>query len=124
MAKEKPGVMLYWEMFDVLESLLDGQAKIMLQAIRGYSQYGEAPDFNGDTMLSTLWKLVKPKIDADSIRYEKIIEQKRQAGKASAAKRLANANGCQRPLAYADVCQHIQPTATSTATTTAEAEVI
>lgn len=79
MAKEKPGVMVYWEMFDVLESLMDGQAKIMLQAIRSYSQYGVAPDFTGDALLATLWMLVKPKIDADSDRYEKIRRQRTDA---------------------------------------------
>ena len=120
-AKEKPGVMMYWEMVDVLESLLEGQAKIMLQAIRHYSQYGEAPDFDGDALLTTLWMLVKPKIDADSLRYERIIEQKRQAGKASAAKRLSEANECQQPLTGADGCQRIQPTTTATATPTATA---
>ena len=118
MAKEKPGVMIYWEMFDVLESLLDGQAKVMLHAIRNYSQYGEAPDFTEDALLSTLWMLVKPKIDADSIRYDRIIEQKRKAGKASAAKRLAESNECQQPLTDDDECEQIQPTTTSTATTT------
>ena len=103
--------MMYWEMFDVLESLLDGHAKMMLKAIRNYSQYGEIPDFTGYPMLSTLWMLVKPKVDADAERYERTIEQRRNAGKVSAAKRLAEANDCQQ----------IQPTTTTTtATTTAE----
>lgn len=119
MAKEKPGVMMYWEMFDVLENLLDGQAKTMLQAIRCYSQYDTDPDFAGDTLLATLWMLVKPKIDADSQRYERIIEQKRQAGKASAAKRLSKSNECQQPLTDADGCHQIQPTTTSTPEATA-----
>ena len=118
MAKERPGVMLYWEMFDVLESLLDGQAKTMLQAIRNYSQYGEVPDFAGDALLSTLWMLVKPKIDADSLRYEQIIEQRRRAGKTSAAKRSSESNGCQQPLTDADGCQQIQPPTTPTTPTT------
>lgn len=122
MAKEKPGVMMYWEMFDVLESLLDGQAKTMLQAIRSYSQYGEVPNFNEDALLATLWMLVKPKIDADSIRYERIIEQKRMAGRASAAKRLAEANECQQPLTDDDECEQIQPTTTATPTTNTTAK--
>ena len=79
MAKEKPGMMMYWEVFDVLESLLDGQAKIMLHAIRNYSQYGEVPDFGSDAVLSTLWLLVKPKIDADSERYDGMVLQRKFA---------------------------------------------
>lgn len=79
MAKEKPGVMLYWETLDVLENLPDGQAKIMLHAIRHYSQFGEAPDFGKDTVLSTLWILIRPKIDADTERYENMVLQRKYA---------------------------------------------
>lgn len=113
MAKEKPGVMVYWETFDVLESLVDGDAKLMMSAIRQYSQYGVLPDFTGNAILSTLWLLIRPKLDADSERYERIREQKREAGRASAAKR---ANECQRALTDIDECQRIQPTTTTPAT--------
>lgn len=123
---EKPGLMMYWEMFDVLESLLDGQAKTMLHAIRNYSQYGQIPTFDADSILSTLWMLVKPKIDADNERYARIIDKRRQAGKASAAKRHSESNTCQHMLTSVDMCQHpsthvnrCQPTTTTTATTTA-----
>ena len=85
MAKEKPGVMMYWSMFDVLESLLDGQAKTMLHAIRTYSQYGEVTDFDGDAVLKTLWLLVKPQMDADNERYEKISNIRAVAGKKGGA---------------------------------------
>jgi len=112
-AKEKPGVMVYWETFDVLESLVDGDAKQMLAAIRQYSQYGVLPDFTGNAILTTLWLLIRPKLDADSERYERIREQKREAGLASAAKR---ANERQRALADVDERQRIQPTTTATAT--------
>lgn len=78
-AKEKPGVMVYWETFDVLESLVDGDAKVMMSAIRQYSQYGVLPDFTGNAILTTLWLLIRPKLDADSERYENIREQRRAA---------------------------------------------
>lgn len=115
-AKEKPGVMVYWETFDVLESLVDGDAKQMLAAIRQYSQYGVPPDFTGNAILTTLWLLIRPKLDADSERYERIREQKREAGLASAAKR---ANERQRALADVDERQRIQPTTTTPPTATA-----
>lgn len=115
MAKGKPGVMIYWDTFDVLECLVDGDAKQMLAAIRQYSQYGLLPDFTGNAILATLWLLIRPKLDADSERYEKIREQKREAGLASAAKR---ANERQRALADVDERQRIQPTTTTTTTAT------
>lgn len=71
--------MLYWETFDVLESLVDGDAKQMLAAIRQYSQYGALPDFSDSAILSTLWLLIRPKLDADAERYENIREQRRVA---------------------------------------------
>lgn len=110
MAKGKPGVMIYWDTFDVLECLVDGDAKQMLAAIRQYSQYGVLPDFTGNAILATLWLLIRPKLDADSERYERIREQKREAGLASAAKR---ANERQRALADVDERQRIQPTTTT-----------
>lgn len=71
--------MLYWETFDVLESLVDGDAKQMLAAIRQYSQYGTLPDFSDSAILNTLWLLIRPKLDADAERYENIREQRRAA---------------------------------------------
>lgn len=105
--------MVYWETFDVLENLVDRDAKLMLSAIRQYSQYSALPDFTGNTILSTLWLLIRPKLDADTERYERIREQKREAGLASAAKR---ADKCQQMLTDVNKCQRNQPT---TSTTTA-----
>lgn len=65
--------MIYWETFDVLESLVDGDAKAMMAAIRQYSQYGVLPDFTGNAILTTLWLLIRPKLDADTERYERIL---------------------------------------------------
>lgn len=121
--KEKPGIMMYWEMFDVLEILIDGQAKTMLRAIRNYSQYGEAPDFENDKLLETLWMLVKPKIDADSDRYEQIREQRRKAGKTSAEKRYSQSNECQQPSTSVSKCQQIQPMASTSTTTSSSPKI-
>lgn len=74
--KEKPGVMMYWPMFDVLESLEAGQSKTMLKSIREYSQHGIEPDFGNDSILKALWVLTKPQIDADTERYETIRAQR------------------------------------------------
>lgn len=111
--------MVYWETFDVLESLVDGDAKLMLSAIRQYSQYSALPDFTGNTILSTLWLLIRPKLDADTERYERIREQKREAGLASAAKR---ANERQQMLTDVNKCQRNQPTTTATSYTTATSD--
>lgn len=76
MAKEKPGVMIYWETFDAFEAMPDGQSKILITAIRQYAQYGVIPEFKGEQLLSIIWQIIKPRIDADNERYEKIREQR------------------------------------------------
>lgn len=93
--------MVYWETFDVLESLVDGDAKLMLSAIRQYSQYSALPDFTGNTILSTLWLLIRPKLDADTERYERIREQRRCAINARWEK--------ERQIAATDEYGSIQP---------------
>lgn len=89
MAKEKPGVMLYWETFDALE-LLDqeeSKTKTLLQAIKDYAQFGVVPDFAGDVAMAIIWTTIKPRIDADTERYEQIKRQRKHAGQQSAKKR-------------------------------------
>ena len=119
MAKEKPGVMVYWETFDVLESLVDGDAKAMMSAIRQYSQYGVLPDFTGNAILTTLWLLIRPKLDADSERYERIRDSRVEAGRKGGLARASNAKQIQANEANATFAKQIKPTTSTSTTTTA-----
>ena len=74
-SKGQPGVLIFWELFDVLEALPGDDAKNMLSAIRGYIQHGAIPDFGDRQALTYLWLVVQPKLDADTERYEKKREQ-------------------------------------------------
>lgn len=115
--------MLYWETFDVLESLVDGEAKRMLAAIRQYSQYGALPDFSDSAILNTLWLLIRPKLDADAERYENIREQRRAAinsrWKKERSKVVSEDNDSIQP--YTEEYERIRniPTTTTSTTTTA-----
>ncbi len=115
--------MLYWETFDVLESLVDGEAKRMLAAIRQYSQYGVLPDFSDSAMLSTLWLLIRPKLDADAERYEIIREQRRAAinsrWKKERSKVVTEDNESIQP--YTEEYERIRNIPTTTTSTTATA---
>ena len=122
MAKEKPGVMVYWETFDVLESLVDGDAKIMMAAIRRYSQYGVLPDFTGNAILKTLWLLIRPKLDADSERYERISNARAEAGRKGGLARANNAKQSLANEANAAFAEQIKPTTPATASTTTYSE--
>lgn len=109
--------MLYWETFDVLENLVDGEAKQMLTAIRQYSQYGALPDFSNSAILNTLWLLIRPKLDADEKRYERIRDARVEAGRKGGLARASNAKQIQANEANANFAKQIKPTTTTTAST-------
>lgn len=69
MGKQKPGTMIYWEMFDVLERLKPEKALSALTAIRQYAQYGQEPAFDNDDTLAVIWPIFAQKIAADNERY-------------------------------------------------------
>lgn len=71
--------MIYWETFEALDTLADEDVKRVLTAIRQYSQYGVLPDFTGSDVLSMFWLMFRPRLDADTEKYERICEQRRNA---------------------------------------------
>lgn len=111
--------MIYWETFDVLESLVDGDAKVMMSAIRQYSQYGVLPDFTGNAILTTLWLLIRPKLDADTERYERIRDARVEAGRKGGLARASNAKQILANEANATFAKQIKPTTTTSTSTTA-----
>ena len=113
--------MVFWETFDVLESLVDGDAKIMMAAIRQYSQYGVLPDFTGNAILKTLWLLIRPKLDADSERYERISNARAEAGRKGGLARANNAKQSLANEANAAFVEQIKTTTPATASTTTPA---
>lgn len=80
---EKPGVMLYWEVFDALEQLDPEDFQIMCVTIRNYAQYGWIPDFSDEPQLKFAWPMIKDKLDKDTRRYERKKQASRESGLAS-----------------------------------------
>ena len=72
--KEKPGVMLYFELRPVLRRLSTEQCGKLLRAIMDYAQDGIAPDFGEDTALEA-------RIDADTERYYMMSQARQEAAK-------------------------------------------
>ncbi len=70
--KEKPGVMMYWPVFEVLKTLESSQCQTMVNSICEYSRDNKEPNFGSDATLKALWIMIKPQIDADTERYETI----------------------------------------------------
>ncbi len=92
--KEKPGVLIFWEVFDALQGLDSERLKEMFLAIYNYSRYGEVPNFGDDPFFRILWPFVKDKLDRDTKRYERKQQSSRENGLASDfARNYAPAHG-------------------------------
>lgn len=85
-AKERPGVMLYFDLEPALKMLDDSQCGRLLKAIFRYAHYGENPEFD-DALLSMAWSFVKNAVDRDNERYETTIRERKIAGIKSDFKR-------------------------------------
>ena len=68
--KEQPGIMLYWEVFDMLKALPDQEVKPLLLAMADFSRFGEEPVLEGT--LPVIWPLLRQKMEADRERYQKV----------------------------------------------------
>ena len=115
---EKPGVLLYWETFDMFERATPEKIKIILKAIRNFAQYGEVPDFGDDEALNLVWPQLEQRIVADNERYEIIREQRTNAVKTRWEKQRAKSSESIR--SNTDECESIRniPTTTTSTTTT------
>lgn len=125
MAK-KPGVMIYFETGQAIKGLDYETKGRLFEAIMEYAEFGTIPPMDG--ILAAVWPFVANSIDRDAARYEELVEKRRKAGQASAAKKQAVADNGQQSstsvgtsqhvLANVNTGQHIQPTPTPTPTST------
>lgn len=75
--KTKPGMMLYFSLWEPILELDDATVASLVRATMRYSFDGIDPELDGIT--NTLWKMIKPGIDADAERYEQKIEKRQYA---------------------------------------------
>lgn len=86
MAKQRPGVMLYFDIEPGLKMLDDSQRGRLFSAILEYAHFGSVPSFD-EPLLSMAWSFVKTSIDRDGERYEKAVNKKKISGITSDFKR-------------------------------------
>ena len=73
--KERPGVMLYFDVLRPMINRLDAaQCGVLLRAVMDYAQYGVMPEL--DPMTGMAFDMLVPKIDHDAERYEESREQR------------------------------------------------
>ena len=78
MAKKKPGVMLYFRWRNSLRLLNHQQLGQLFAAILDYGETGQQLQ-SDDPFLLFAWNAILPDMDQDTLRYEQIVEKRRQA---------------------------------------------
>lgn len=116
----KPGVMLYFDIRPCLKRLTVEQKGQLFEAILEYGEFGVAPDFDADIGLAVAWDLIRPMIDRDNERYEKISKRRSEAACKRWGTNNANASNSIQVDANdtnASGCMQVIPTTPTTTTT-------
>ena len=93
-AKQKPGVMLYFDSIRPALNRLDNeQCGALFRAILDYGEFGAVSDL--EPMTGMVFDLLRPKIDRDAEKYEESREQRQHAVYAREAKRRG-----EQPLSF------------------------
>ena len=71
-----PGVMLYFEIRKQLARLSQEEKGMLFEAILEYAHYGTLPSFETQAA-SEAFAEIRPKLDADKKRYQRIKRKKR-----------------------------------------------
>ncbi len=110
--KERPGVMLYFDLRPSLKRLSPEEKGLLFEYILDYAQFGVLPEPEG--MVGIAWDFIRPRIDRDAERYEEISERRRQAAK----KRWDRQEEELQADANAYFAMQTMPTTTTPSTTT------
>ena len=111
---KKPGVMVYFEILPQLEMLKPLQRLAIYDAIMAYGKDHTEPVLKREAGLA--WAFIRPILDRDEERYERIIEGRSKGGKAKAAKdrkrkeEACSSESCSGLLSSAEACSTCQST--------------
>ena len=89
--KQKPGVMIYFDLRPCLQRLTNEQKGALFSAILNYAENGVLPELD-DIAVGVAWDFVKPRIDRDTEVYAgKIVKARAAAGKRWSVQTYADA---------------------------------
>lgn len=91
----KPGVMFYFDVRPCIKRLDANEKGRLFEAILDYGEFGIMPEFDG--ALGVAWDFIQPKLDRDTGRYEKQVEQRQYAVYVRETKKKE-----QQPLSFED----------------------
>lgn len=73
----KPGVMFYFDVRPCIKRLDAAEKGRLFEAILDYGEFGVVPELDG--ALGVAWDFIQPKLDRDSGRYDRQVEQRKYA---------------------------------------------
>ena len=73
----KPGVMFYFDVRPCIKRLDAAEKGRLFEAILDYGEFGVVPELDG--ALGVAWDFIQPKLDRDSGRYDRQVEQRQYA---------------------------------------------
>lgn len=77
--KERPGVLVYFDIEPAVNMLDDAQRGQLFSAILSYAHYGAAPIFENQ-LLKMAWSFIQPSIDRANEKYADTVQKKKIAG--------------------------------------------
>lgn len=75
--KEKPGVMIYFDVIPVFTYLSSEEKGILFEAILNYAKYGVIPELKENLVL--IWPLIQQRLDFDESRYQATVLKRKYA---------------------------------------------
>lgn len=83
--KDKPGVMLYFDLLPALEGLSNADKGLLLEAILRYGKRREEMPMN--KRIQVIWPLIRMRLDTDEMRYLRTVTRRQYASYVRWAKR-------------------------------------
>ena len=112
---KRPGMVLYHDKYRALSALSDHDFRLVIDALMRYSETGEQAEISG--YLGAIYQLLAAKLDEDIARYDRQVEQRREAGRKSARARRAaqstDADFVQRDSTVVDYVERIATKSTN-----------
>lgn len=111
--KERPGVMVYFHLFDMLKLMEPQQVGEMMLALMAYAKDGTEPCF-AEQVMQVVWVSMKNASDVDKVHYE----EKRAQAQAASAKRWGKDASASDRMQTVPINNNNTETETSTETDT------
>lgn len=93
--KEKRDVLVSYDFLPIFKNLIENNKALaaaeLTVAIISYDKDGTEPSFSDDSIILVWESVIKPKLDANKIKYQKTCEERREAGKNGGNAKAKNA---------------------------------